>query len=158
MDFQCSLNFPELSSCKVCNLPVMLLLVMHTPPTNSDPVQPPNKIRLDPCRSRIFAWLEWDPDAPEFRDDRGRLLQPAGPCLNVRFRGNGAEWSHWPVSESEARLVMNPGAIHDYSIGHAYGSIIKAHKSSRAVKLGERQATKQQREEAENRAGRRWLA
>lgn len=87
-----------------------------------------------------------------------RSLRPATSLLCVRFRTTGAEWEHWPVSESEARQVMNPGPQFDFSIGRAYSSIIKAHKSGRQVKSGERQATQQQRAEIEQRAGRRWLA
>jgi hypothetical protein len=68
------------------------------------------------------------------------------------------EWEFWPVSEEEARQVMNPGHIYDFSIGRAYSSVIKAHKSSRMVKSGDRQATKEQRADIEQRAGRRWLA
>ena len=88
----------------------------------------------------------------------GRTIRPQGPTLHIRYRYNGAEWEFWPVSEDEARQVMNPGALYGYSIGSAFGSIIKAHKSGRLIKSGERQATKQQREQEEKREGRRWLA
>lgn len=118
----------------------------------------PTTIRLDPSSSKVFSWLEYNPDAPAVIDDRGRTIQPAGPTLTVRYRYNGAEHSFWPVSEEEAREVMNPGQKYGYSIGSAFGSIIKAHKSGRQVKPGERQETKRQREEIEARAGRRWLA
>jgi hypothetical protein len=53
---------------------------------------------------------------------------------------------------------MNPGPEFDFSIGRAYGSVIRAHKSGRLVKSGERQETVRQRVETEKRAGRRWLA
>lgn len=115
-------------------------------------------IRLDPSPSRVFSWLEYDPDASEVIDDRGRVVQPAGPALNIRYRYNGAEWSFFPVSEDEARRVMNPGSEFGYSIGSAFSQIIKAHKSGRLVKPAERQETRKQREEVEQRAGRRWLA
>lgn len=117
-----------------------------------------NIIRLDPSPSKVFSWLEYDPDSPAVLDDRGRTIQPAGPCLNIRYRYNGAEWAFWPVSEEEARQVMNPGPRYGYSIGSAFGQLIKAHKSGRQIKSGERKETRKQREEAEQRAGRRWLA
>ena len=134
-----------------------ILFVMASPSPASEPVQPAT-IRLDPSPSRVFSWLEWTSDAPELLDDRNHTLRPAGPSLRVRFRGTGSEWEHWPVSAEEARRVMNPGPEFDFSIGKAYGSIIKAHKSGRQIKSGERQATQQQRAEVEQRAGRRWLA
>lgn len=116
-------------------------------------------IRLDPSPSKVFSWLQFDPNAPEVLDERtGRTIRPAGPVLTVRYRYNGAEWEHWPVSEDEARRVFNPGAAYGYSIGSAFGQIIKSHKSGRQVKSGERQETKRQREEIEERTGRRWLA
>ena len=119
----------------------------------------PTAFRLDPSPSRAFSWLEWLPDAPELLDDAtGRCLRPAGPLLRVRFRSTGAEWEHYPVSEAEARRVMNPGAEFDFSIGRAYGSVIRAHKSGRLVRSGERQETVRQRVEVEQRAGRRWMA
>lgn len=115
-------------------------------------------LRLDPSPSKVFSWLEYDPDAPAVHDDRGRTIQPAGPCLRVRYRSNGAEWIHFPVSEDEARQVMNPGAKYGYSIGSAFSQIIKARKSGRLVKVGERRETVKQREDIEKREGRRWLA
>ncbi len=118
----------------------------------------PARLRIDPSPSRVFSWLDWREDAEAVLDDRGRLVQPAGPALLVRFRSTGAEWSHWPVSEDEARRVMNPGREYNFSIGRAYGEIIRAYKSSRMVKPGERMETRRQREQAEQRAGRRWLA
>jgi len=118
----------------------------------------PTKIRLDPAPTKVFSWIEFDPDGPQVLDDRGRTIQPAGPCLNIRYRYNGAEWSFYPVSEDEARAVMNPTAKYGFSIGSAFSSVIKAHKSGRAVKIGDRQATVKQREEIEKREGRRWLA
>lgn len=124
-----------------------------------DQVQTTQTLRLDPSPSKVFSWLFWEEDAPALLDETfGRTLRPAGPLLHVRFRGTGAEWEHWPVSEVEARLVMNPGFAYDFSIGKAYSSIIKAHKSGRMVKSGERQETVKQRAEIEQRAGRRWLA
>ena len=65
-------------------------------------------------------------------------MQPAGPSLWVRYRTTGAEWVHWPVSKEEAQAVMNPGPQFEFSIGRAFGSIIKAHKSGRQVSAGER--------------------
>ena len=121
------------------------------------PVQS-SPIRLDPSPSKVFSWLEWNPNTPAVRDERDRLIQPAGPSLHIRYRYNGAEWEFWPVGEEEARQVMNPGREFDFSIGRAFGSLIKAHKSGRQIKSGERQATQQQRAEVEQRAGRRWLA
>ena len=115
-------------------------------------------LRLDPSPSKVFSWLEYDPDAPEVRDDRGRVIRPAGPILTVRYRFNGAEFEHWPVTEDEARRVMQPGKEFDFSIGRAFGELIKAHKSGRQVKLGERRETRKQREAEEKREGRRWLA
>lgn len=116
-------------------------------------------IRLDPCSSRVFSWLEYIPDAPEVRDEAtNRLIQPAGPCLHVRYRTTGAEWIHFPISEQEARLVLFPDARYDFSIGRAFADLVKARKSGRQVKSGERRATKEQRTEQEQRAGRRWLA
>lgn len=117
-----------------------------------------DSIRLDPAPTRVFSWLEWTEDAPAVLDDQGRTIQPAGPVLTVRYRYNGAEQSFWPVSEQEAKQVMNPGPLYDYSIGKAFGDIIKAHKSGRLIKPGERRDTKKQQEETEQRAGRRWLA
>jgi hypothetical protein len=119
----------------------------------------PITLRLDPSPSKVFSWLQWDENAPAILDEiSGRTLQPAGPTLTIRYRYNGAEWNFWPVSLEEARAVMNPGATYNYSIGSAFGSIIKAHKSGRLIKSGERQETRKQRAVEEQRAGRRWLA
>jgi hypothetical protein len=119
----------------------------------------PTTLRLDPSPSRVFSWLDWQADALAVLDETtGRTLRPAGPTLTVRYRYNGSETEFWPVSESEARQVMNPGALYSYSIGSAFADLIKSRKSSRQIKSGERQATKQQREEIEQRAGRKWLA
>jgi hypothetical protein len=68
------------------------------------------------------------------------------------------EMTSWPVSEAEARCIFQPGAEFDYSSGRAYAQLIAPGKSKRKVKMGDRQATKEQREEVEQRAGRRWLA
>jgi hypothetical protein len=119
----------------------------------------PTSLRLDPSPSKVFSWLEWTASAPEVRDEAtNRLLQPSGPSLHVRYRTTGAEWIYHPVSLDEARQVFNPGALYDFSIGRAFSSLIKAHKSQRMVRAGERQATARQREAEEQRAGRRWLA
>lgn len=114
--------------------------------------------RLDPSPSRVFSWLEYVPDAPAVLDDRGRMIRPAGPTLTARYRFNGAEWEFWPVTEEEAKQVFNPGATYGYSIGSAFSQIIKARKSGRLVKVGERRETVKQREDIEKREGRRWLA
>ena len=118
----------------------------------------PSALRLDPSPSDVFSWLEWTPNAEEVLDERGRTIQPSGSVLCVRYRTTGAEWTFWPVSEEEARAVMFPGPKYDFSIGRAYGEIIKAHKSGRPVKTGERAETRRQREVEEKRVGRRWLA
>lgn len=120
--------------------------------------EPSPIVRLDPSPSKVFSWLEYDPDASEIVDLSGRTLRPAGPVLSVRYRSTGAEWEFWPVSEDEAKKVMNPGPLYEYSIGKAFGDLIKAHKSGRLIKSGERRDTRKQREEAEQRSGRRWLA
>jgi hypothetical protein len=135
----------------------MLPFVMADTPTSSAPA-PATSIRLDPSPSKVFSWLEWSESPEPVLDDRGRTIQPAGPVLTVRYRYNGAEHTFWPVSENEARQVMNPGPAYDYSIGKAFGSLIKAHKSGRLVRSGDRQETTRQREEIERREGRRWLA
>ena len=123
------------------------------------PDKSPITLRLDPAPSKVFTFLEWNANSPEIRDENtNRLVMPEGPSLRVRYRGNGAEWEFFPVSLEEAQALFNPGQIYDYSIGKAFGSIIKAHKSGRLLKSGDRQATKEQREETEQRAGRRWLA
>ena len=121
--------------------------------------QSPKELRLDPCRSKVFSWIFWQESAPEIRDEAtGRLLQPAGPAITVRYRTTGMEMTAWPVTEEEARRIMQPGAEFDYSSGRAWSQIVMPYKSKRMVKSGERQSTKQQREEIETRAGRRWLA
>ena len=52
-----------------------------------------------------------------------------------------------------------PGRAPQYVVsGSAFGSIIKAHKSGRQVRSGDRQETRRQREVEEKREGRRWLA
>jgi hypothetical protein len=124
---------------------------MDSPTTN-------RVIRLDPAPSKPLSWLEWEEAAEAVFDDRGRTIRPAGPTLRVRYRYNGSEKEYWPVSEEEAKAVMNPGPTYDYSIGSAFSQLISSHKSGRAIKPGDRQATKAQREEIETRAGRRWLA
>jgi hypothetical protein len=115
-------------------------------------------LHLDPSPSKVFSWLEWNPDAPALLSESGHTLRPAGPTLHVRYRTTGAEFEFWPVSEEEARKVMQPGQVYDFSIGRAFGDVIKAHKSGRMVKLGQRQETVKQREAQEKRSGRRWLA
>lgn len=116
-------------------------------------------LRLDPSPSRVFSWLEYDSAAEELADEvTGRVSRPAAPLLRVRYRTTGVEWEFWPVTESEARRVLQPGQEFDFSIGRAFGELIKSRKSSRMVKSGDRQETKKQREEVEQRAGRRWLA
>ncbi len=116
-------------------------------------------IRIDPCRSRVFAWIEFNPDAPEVRDEQtNRLLQPAGPAITARYRTTGMEMTAWPITESEARCIMQPGAEFDYSSGRAWSQIVMPYKSKRMVKSGQRQETVKQRTEIEQRAGRRWLA
>jgi hypothetical protein len=126
--------------------------------SNSPTSVPDGIIRLDPCPSKVFSWIEFNPAAEAVLDDRGHTIQPAGPCLTVHYRYNGAEWTHWPVSREEAIAVMNPGAVYGYSIGSVFSQLIKSYKSSRMIKTGERQETKRQREEIERRAGKRWLA
>ena len=119
----------------------------------------PQVIRLDPSPSRVFTWLQWEPEAPEIRDPgTNRMIRPAMPLLTVRFRTTGLEQEFWPVTESEARRVTQPGQEFDYSIGRAFSQLIKGRKSQRTVKPGERQETKRQREQQEKQAGRRWLA
>ena len=127
-------------------------------PQTSEP-DLPQTIRLDRSPTKVFSWLEWNPNAEAVLDEAtGRTIRPAGPTLSIRYRFNGAEWEFWPVSEEEARQVMNPGPLYEFSIGKAFGSIIKARKSGRPVKMGERMETRKQREATEQRAGRRWLA
>ena len=116
-------------------------------------------IRLDPCRSKVFSWIQFDPDAPEVRDEvTGRLVQPQGPAITARYRTTGMEMTAWPCTEDEARRIMQPGQEFDYSSGRAWSQIVMPYKSKRMVKSGQRQETVKQREEAEQRAGRRWLA
>ena len=144
----------------------MLPLVMASPsPTNvaaagSGPAAAsPAHLRLDPAPSSVFSWLDWQADAPALLDEAsGRTLRPAGPTLHARYRTTGMEMEAWPVSEEEARRIFQPGAEFDYSIGRAWSQIVMPHKSKRTVKSGERQETKKQRAEVEQRAGRRWLA
>jgi hypothetical protein len=118
----------------------------------TDQANSPQPIRLDPSPSKVFSWIEYDPAAPETDH------HPACGVLRIRYRYNGAEWEFWPCSLEEANEVMNPGQKYDFSIGSAFGSIVKAHKSGRLIKPGDRQETKRQREVEEKRAGRRWLA
>ena len=116
-------------------------------------------IRLDPCRSKVFSWIQFDSDAPEIRDEAtGRLIQPQGPAITARYRTTGMEITAWPITEDEARRIMQPGAEFDYSSGRAWSQIVMPYKSKRMVKSGQRQETVKQREETEQRAGRRWLA
>ena len=74
-------------------------------------------IRLDPCPSKVFTWLEHD-----------------GDKLRVRYRWGGNEWEFWPVTEEEAKAVMNPSQKYGFSVGSAFGQIIKPYKNGR--KLG----------------------
>jgi hypothetical protein len=123
------------------------------------PPPPSGLLRLDPSPSKMFTWLQWEPEASEIRDEAsGRMIRPALPTLTVRYRTTGAEWEFWPVTESEARLVFQPNAVYDYSIGRAFSQLVKGRKSQRQVKPGERQETVRQRGVEEKRAGRRWLA
>ena len=109
-------------------------------------------IRLDPAPSKVFSWLEFNPEAPA-TDHR-----PATSLLTVRYRTTGLETEHWPVTREEAQLIFNPGARYGFSIGSAFDQIVKkAGKSGRQVKSGDRQETKKQREEIGQRSGRRWL-
>jgi hypothetical protein len=116
-------------------------------------------IRVDPCRSKVFSWISYDPDAPEVRDEAtGRLIQPQGPAITARYRTTGMEITAWPITEDEARRIMLPGQEFDYSSGRAWSQIVMPYANKRMVKSGQRQETVKQREEAEQRAGRRWLA
>jgi hypothetical protein len=130
---------------------------MPDTPTNAA-ASPSSPIRLDPSPSKVFSWIEWNPAVEAVLDDRGRTIQPAGPSLRVRYRYNGMEMEFFPVSEDEARRVMNPGPEFGYSIGSAVSQVLQPYKSKRVVKSGERQETRKQREEIEKREGRRWLA
>jgi len=115
-------------------------------------------LRLDPAPSRVFTWLFWQESAEAVLDDRGRTIQPAGPSLRARYRTTGVEWEAWPVTEEEARKIMWPDAIYNFSSGRAWSQIVMPYKSKRMVRAGERQATVRQREAEEQRVGRRWLA
>lgn len=118
----------------------------------------PKELRVDRSHSRVFSWLHWRESVEAVLDDCGRTIQPAGPCITAHYRTTGAEWCAWPVSEEEARKIMQPGAEHDYSSGRAWSQIVMPYKSKRMVKPGERQETVRQRAAAEKQAGRRWLA
>ena len=119
----------------------------------------PQTLRLDPAPSRVFTWLQWESEAAEIRDPvTNRMIRPMMPLLTVRFRTTGLEQEFWPVTESEFRRVTQPGQEFDFSIGRAFSQLIKGRKSQRQVKSGDRQETKRQREQAEQQAGRRWLA
>lgn len=109
--------------------------------------------RIDPCHSKAFSWMEWFPHLEPLSDEQGRFVRPGSPVLRVRYRYNGAEWEFWPVSEDEWREVSNPGQKYGYSIGSAFSQIVKAHKSGRMVKAGEKQA-----KSPEAKPARRWLA
>lgn len=73
-------------------------------------------IRLDPSPSKVFTWLEHD-----------------GEILKVKYRWGGHLWEFWPVTEEEAKEVMNPSQKYGFSIGSAFSQIIKAHKNGRKV-------------------------
>lgn len=73
-------------------------------------------MRLDPCPSKVFSWMERE-----------------GDVLRIKYRYNGAVWEFWPVSEEEAKLVMNPGQKYGFSIGSAFSQVIKAMKNGRLV-------------------------
>ena len=126
---------------------------METSPTN-----PTGIIRLDPAPSKVFTWISYDPSAPEVRDEAtGRMVQPAGPALTVRYRTTGMEMTCWPVSGEEARRIMQPGAEFNFSSGRAFSQIVMPYKSKRIVKSGDRQATQHQRQAEEKREGKRWI-
>jgi hypothetical protein len=125
-----------------------------TSPTDN----PTGILRIDPCPSKVFSWIEFNPDSPAVLDDRGRTIQPAGPCITARYRTTGAEWCAWPCTEEIARRVMQPGAEFDYSSGRAWSQLVMPRLSKRLVKPGERQETVCQREAIEKQFGRRWLA
>lgn len=121
----------------------------------------PAPYRIDPSPSKVFVWLEWLPAAPALTDDLGRTVRPAGPCLHVCYRYNGAVWEFWPVSEEEWRRLASPGPEHGYSIGSAFSQIIKARKSGRLVKAGDgagAAAGKPASPEAKELKSKRWLA
>jgi len=94
--------------------------------------------RLDPTHSRMFSWLEFDDSDAE------------NPVLRARYRTNGAEWEYWPVTEDEAKRVMNPGKEYEFSIGRAFGDLIKSRKNARPLSKG---AVK-----SPEKTERRWLA
>ena len=116
------------------------------------------ELRVDPCHSKVFSWLHWCEEAPAVIDERGRTIQPAGSCITGRYRTTGMEMTAWPCSEEDARRILWPGAEFDYSSGRAWSQIVMPYLSKRIVKSGERQSTVKQREQAEQQAGRRWLA
>ena len=118
----------------------------------------PKELRVDPAPSKVFSWLHWCEEAPAVLDERGRTIQPAGSCITARYRTTGAEWCAWPCSEETAVRIMRPGAEFDYSSGRAWSQLVIPRMNKRLVKPGERQETKRQREQAEQQAGRRWLA
>jgi hypothetical protein len=68
------------------------------------------------------------------------------------------EMTAWPITEEEARKIMWPDATYNFSSGRAWSQIVMPYLSKRIVKSGDRQETKRQREQAEQQAGRRWLA
>lgn len=82
-------------------------------------------MRLDPCPSKVFSWMEHE-----------------GDVLRIKYRYNGAVWEFWPVSDEEAKLVMNPGQKYGFSIGSAFSQVIKAHKNGRQVGKVEKQEPK----------------
>ena len=118
----------------------------------------PKELRLDPAPSKVFTWLHWREEAPAVLDERGRTIQPTGPCITGHYRTTGAEWTAWPCTEEDARRIMWPGQEFDFSSGRAWSQIVMPYKSKRLVKPGERQETVRQREQQEKQSGRRWLA
>lgn len=119
----------------------------------------PKTLRLDPAPSRALSSLVWEEEGAEVVDDSGRIFQPAGPSLTVRFRGTGAVWCYWPCSREEAQAVMAPGTRYDFSIGRAFSDLIRgAGKSSRQVRAGERPAEGRAGAQQAGRPDRRWLA
>ena len=66
-------------------------------------------------------------------------------------------WLEWSPDAS-ALFDEVTDREYNFSIGSAFADLIKGQKSSRQVKSGERQETRKQRAEIEQRAGRRWLA
>ena len=116
------------------------------------------ELRVDPCHSKVFSWLFWQEHAEAVLDERGRTIQPAGPAITARYRTTGMEMTAFPVTEEEARKIMWPDATYNFSSGRAWSQIVMPYLSKRIVKPGDRQETKRQREQAEQQAGRRWLA